>query len=359
MEAYLVLEDGSVYPGTPRGAFREAACEIVFNTSMSGYIEILSDPANIGKGVVMTYPLIGNYGVCREDFESDSLHPEALIVHELCDIPSNFRSEATLEEILKEYNIPCLADIDTRSVVQKLCEKGSMKGIVTDDISDMSRLMKAIADFKCAEPARKVGTKEIYTAGDNNTGAKIAFIDYGTRKSIVKILTDRNCRVTVFPSDTKAETILDGDFGGIFLSDGPGNPAEYDREIKEAAKLFESGKPMLAIGLGYQILALSQGAKVCEMKQGHRGVNHPVRFLENGRTFITSQNHGYAVDGDSLPEGVEVTCENVNDSSVEGISFEGKPVTAVQFTPDANKGASATVFIYNKFIEAAEGAKND
>lgn len=356
MEAYLVLEDGSVYTGTPRGAFREAACEIVFNTSMSGYIEILSDPANIGKGVVMTYPLIGNYGVCREDFESDRLHPEALIVHELCDIPSNFRSEATLEEILKEYNIPCLADIDTRSVVQKLCEKGSMKGIVTDDISDMSRLMKAIADFKCEH---KAGTKEAYTVGGDNTGAKIAFIDYGTRKSVIKILTDRNCRVTVFPACTDAETVLGGDFGGIFLSDGPGNPAEYENEIKEAAKLLESGKPMLAIGLGYQILALSQGAKVYEMKQGHRGVNHPVRFLENGRTFITSQNHGYAVCGESLPEGVEVTCENVNDSSVEGLSFAGKPVTAVAFTPDANKGASATVFIYNKFIEEAEGTKND
>lgn len=357
MEAYLVLEDSSVYPGTPRGAFRETACEIVFNTSMSGYIEILSDPANIGKGVVMTYPLIGNYGVCREDFESDSLHPQALIVHELCDIPSNFRSEATFEEILKEYNIPCLADVDTRSVIQKLCEKGSMKGIVTDDISDMSRIMKAIADFKCEH---KAGTKEVYTAGGDNTGAKIAFIDYGTRKSIVKILTDRNCRVTVFPACTDAETVLSGDFGGIFLSDGPGNPAEYESEIKEAAKLLESGKPMLAIGLGYQILALSQGAKVYEMKQGHRGVNHPVRFFENGRTFITSQNHGYAVCGESLPEGVEVTCENVNDSSVEGLKFESNPAAAaVQFTPDANKGASATVFIYNKFIEEAEGTKND
>lgn len=356
MEAYLVLEDGSVYPGTPRGAFREAACEIVFNTSMSGYIEILSDPANIGKGVVMTYPLIGNYGVCREDFESDRLHPQALIVHELCDIPSNFRSEATLEEILKEYNIPCLADVDTRSVVQKLCEKGSMKGIVTDDISDMSRLMKAMSAFSCD---CKAGTKEVYTAGDNNTGAKIAFIDYGTKKSIVKILTDRNCRVTVFPADTKAETVLEGGFGGIFLSDGPGNPAEYESEIKEAAKLLESGIPMLAIGLGYQILALSQGAKVYKMKQGHRGTNQPVRFAENGRTFITAQNHGYAVDGESLPENAEVTCENVNDSSVEGLSFAGKPVTAVQFTPDSNKGASATVFIYNKFIEEAEGTKND
>lgn len=357
VNAYLVLEDGSFYAGSPRGDFRETVCEFIFNTSMSGYVELLSDPAYSGKGVVMTYPLIGNYGVCREDLESDRLHPSALVVHELCDEPSNFRCEATLDEILKEYSVPCLTGVDTRKIAQTIGAKGAMKGLITDDISDMERCMKLIAGCEETNPAAEVSAKEIKTYGAENDGAKIAFVDFGTRRSIIDILTKRNCAVTVFPCTAKAEEILAGGFDAIFVSNGPGNPAAYEAEAKEIAKLFESGLPMLGIGLGHDIIALSQGGETEKMAHCHFGSNYPVKIKSIGRTFITAQEHSYAVKESAVPANAEISCVNVNDSTVEGLEYDGGRVSTFAFIPDANKGASATVFVYNNFIKKAEESK--
>ncbi len=351
VRAYLVLEDGSVYEGTARGAFKETACEIVFNTSMTGYLEILTDPSYAGQGVVMTYPMIGNYGISREDFESIRLQPCAFIVHELCDTPSNFRCTASLEEVLIEYNIPCLADVDTRSIVKKLRESGTMRGVITEDISDMERVMTLIKSFKQEKLVESVTIDGKRVVGKDNNGPKIALMDFGSKRNITNSLVERGCIVTEYPCFTTAEEIIKTSPDGLMLSNGPGDPADCVNIIKEIKKLYDYGMPTFAICLGHQLMALSQGGTTERMKYGHRGANHPVKFLEKDQTFISTQNHGYMVTGKGLPSNAEVNCINVNDKTVEGVVYHGKPIFTVQFHPEANAGPRDTSFLFDEFIK--------
>ena len=355
-----MLEDGSVYAGTAHGDFKETACEIVFNTSMTGYVEILTDPSYAGQGVVMTYPMIGNYGVCRADFESEKLQPSAFIVHELCDTPSNFRCDGTIDDLLREYHIPCLSGIDTRAVVKKLRESGTMRGVLTADIADKERLMSAIKAFKQDKLVESVTLREKTVLGENNSGAKIALMDFGTKRNIAQSLVKRGCVVTQYPAWTTAEEIIKAAPDRIMLSNGPGDPADCVGMIREIKKLYDYGIPTFAICLGHQLMALANGGETERMKYGHRGANHPVKFLHEDRTYLSSQNHGYMVNGKGLPRNAEINCINVNDKTVEGIVYHGKPVFTVQFHPEANSGPRDTSFLFDKFIKmAAEGRYDD
>lgn len=355
-----MLEDGSVYAGTAHGDFKETACEIVFNTSMTGYVEILTDPSYAGQGVVMTYPMIGNYGVCRADFESEKLQPSAFIVHELCDTPSNFRCDGTIDDLLREFHIPCLSGIDTRAVVKKLRESGTMRGVLTADIADKERLMSAIKAFKQDKLVESVTLREKTVLGENNSGAKIALMDFGTKRNIAQSLVKRGCVVTQYPAWTTAEEIIKAAPDGIMLSNGPGDPADCVGMIREIKKLYDYGIPTFAICLGHQLMALANGGETERMKYGHRGANHPVKFLHEDRTYLSSQNHGYMVNGKGLPRNAEINCINVNDKTVEGIVYHGKPVFTVQFHPEANSGPRDTSFLFDKFIKmAAEGRYDD
>lgn len=354
VRAYLVLEDGSIYEGEARGAFREMACEVVFNTSMTGYLEILTDPSYAGQGVVMTYPMIGNYGVSREDFESTRLQPCAFFLHELCDTPSNFRSTASLESVLNEFDIPCIVGLDTRAIVKKLRESGTMRGMMTDDISNIKHCMEVIGAFRQVGLVESVSITKPEIVGEGNTGPKIALMDFGVKRNIARSLASRGCEVTIYPCFATAEEIIAAKPDGLMLSNGPGDPKDCKGIIREIAKLYDYGMPTFAICLGHQLMALSQGGDTERMKYGHRGANHPVKFLEEDRSYISSQNHGYMVKAEGLPRNAEVNCVNVNDGTVEGVVYHGKPVFTVQFHPEASPGPHDTSFLFDKFIRMIE-----
>lgn len=354
MKAYLVLENGSIYEGTPKGAFRETVCEIVFNNSMTGYFELITDPSSAGQGIVMTYPMIGNYGVNREDFESPNIHCAALIVNELSDKTSNFRCEQPLEDILLEFNIPCVSNIDTRAVVKKIRENGTALGVITEDISDLSRLNDLMKNYKQNKPVESVSTKEPFEAGTENTGFSVAVLDLGTKKYLLDALLDRGCRLTVYPHSASVADIISAGHDGVMISGGPGNPNEYPEIVGRIKELVDKNIPVFATGLGHQLVALSAGAKVQKMKHGHRGGNYPVKYIDDDQTYITAQNHGYEVAAESLPENIKVESVNVNDNTVEGLALVGKPVFTAQFYPDTTGSTHNTSFLFKRFIAMME-----
>ena len=334
-----MLENGAVFEGKAAGKFKETVCEVIFNTSMTGYVEMLSDPSNAGLGVVMTYPLIGNYGVCLEDMESDKLYPAALLVHELCDTPSNFRCEMTLEDFLVKHDIPCVTGLDNRAIVMNVRENGAMKAIITDDISDKDALLGKIKAFELKNAYN--GVNEVVSVD----GVKVAFIDLGARKNFVKAFADRGYAVTKFAS-LNAEEILNGGFEGVVISNGVEDHDTFADTIEEIKKLMDKNMPIFAIGLGHQLVALANGGKVEKMLHGHRGCNYPVRFNEKDKTYITAHNHGYAVT--EAPANADVLCINVNDKTIEGLKYQDKPVMTVQFIPDTVKGPN-TAFLFDDF----------
>ena len=357
MKAILILEDGTVFTGQSIGAPREVISEIVFNTSMTGYLEVLTDPSYAGQAVVMTYPLIGNYGICYEDMESDRPWLDAFIVRELSRIPSNFRSEDTIQNFLLKYDIPGIAGIDTRALTKILREKGTMNGCITTDehyqIDDILPKLKAYTTGKVVE---KVTCKEKYVLeGD---GPKVALLDLGAKRNIARSLNERGCEVTVYPALTSAEEILAANPDGIMLSNGPGDPKECTSVIEEIRKLYASDIPIFAICLGHQLMALANGADTHKMKYGHRGGNHPVRDLSDGRVYISSQNHGYVVDTDNLDPSVAVPAfENVNDGTNEGLSYTGKNIFTVQYHPEACPGPRDSAYLFDRFMKMMEESK--
>ena len=357
MKAFLILEDGTVFTGQSIGAPREVISEIVFNTSMTGYLEVLTDPSYAGQAVVMTYPLIGNYGICYEDMESDRPWLDAFIVRELSRIPSNFRSEDTIQNFLLKYDIPGIAGIDTRALTKILREKGTMNGCITTDehyqIDDILPKLKAYTTGKVVE---KVTCKEKYVLeGD---GPKVALLDLGAKRNIARSLNERGCEVTVYPALTSSEEILAANPDGIMLSNGPGDPKECTSVIEEIRKLYASDIPIFAICLGHQLMALANGADTHKMKYGHRGGNHPVRDLSDGRVYISSQNHGYVVDTDNLDPSVAVPAfENVNDGTNEGLSYTGKNIFTVQFHPEACPGPRDSAYLFDRFMKMMEESK--
>ena len=354
MKAYLILEDGTVFEGTSIGSSREVISEIVFNTSMTGYLEVLTDPSYAGQAVVMTYPLIGNYGICREDMESRQAWPDGYIVRELSRIPSNFRSGDTIDHFLKEQDIPGISGIDTRALTKILREKGTMNGMITTNGDyDLEEVKEKIRQYTVKGVVLKTSVKKPYVLpGD---GKKVALLDCGAKDNIARNLNKRGCEVTVYPADTPAEEILKTNPDGIMLSNGPGDPAENVGISEEVRKLYESSVPIFAICLGHQLMALATGAKTYKLKYGHRGGNHPVKDLETGRVYITSQNHGYAVDEESLDPSVAVPAfVNVNDKTNEGLKYVGKNIFTVQYHPEACPGPLDSGYLFDRFMRMME-----
>ena len=357
MKAFLILEDGTVFTGQSIGAPREVISEIVFNTSMTGYLEVLTDPSYAGQAVVMTYPLIGNYGICYEDMESDRPWLDAFIVRELSRIPSNFRSEDTIQNFLLKYDIPGITGIDTRALTKILREKGTMNGcITTDEHYQIDEILPKLKAYTTGKVVEKVTCKEKYVLeGD---GPKVALLDLGAKRNIARSLNERGCEVTVYPALTSAEEILAANPDGIMLSNGPGDPKECTSVIEEIRKLYASDVPIFAICLGHQLMALANGADTHKMKYGHRGGNHPVRDLSNGRVYISSQNHGYVVDTDNLDPSVAVPAfENVNDGTNEGLSYTGKNIFTVQYHPEACPGPRDSAYLFDRFMKMMEESK--
>lgn len=357
MKAFLILEDGTVFEGTSIGSNKEVISEIVFNTSMTGYLEVLTDPSYAGQAVVMTYPLIGNYGICYEDMESDKPWPDGYIVRELSRIPSNFRSEDTIQNFLKQHDIPGISGIDTRALTKILREKGTMNGMITTTVyHDLSEPVSRMKDYSVTGVVKATScTKSSVLPG---IGKKVALLDLGAKRNIARSLNKRGCEVTIYPCDTPAEQILAANPDGIMLSNGPGDPKENVEVIAEVRKLYQSTVPIFAICLGHQLMALATGADTYKLKYGHRGGNHPVKNLKTGRVYISSQNHGYAVDPDSLDPQVAVSAfVNVNDGTNEGVKYVGKNIFTVQFHPEACPGSLDSGDLFDEFIQMMGGNK--
>jgi len=354
MKAYLILEDGTVFAGTSIGSTREVISEIVFNTSMTGYLEVLTDPSYAGQAVVMTYPLIGNYGICRADMESAKPWPDGCIVRELSRIPSNFRSEDTIQNFLKIHDIPGICGIDTRALTKILREKGTMNGMITTtEYADLTLPIRRMKEYQVTGVVLKTTTKEKYVL--DGPGKRVALMDYGAKRNIARSLNERGCQVTVYPADTPAEAVLADKPDGIMLSNGPGDPQENIQIIEEVKKLYQSDVPIFAICLGHQLMALANGMRTYKLKYGHRGGNHPVKDLETGRVYISSQNHGYVVDTANLNPSVAVPAfVNVNDGTNEGLKYTGKNIFTVQYHPEACPGPQDSSYLFDRFLKMME-----
>ena len=364
MEAYLILEDGTTFTGRSIGSTKDVISEIVFNTSMTGYLEVLTDPSYAGQAVVMTYPLIGNYGICREDMEAKVSNTDGFIVRELSRLGSNFRNEQSIQDFLVEQDIPGIEGIDTRALTKILREKGTMNGMITTKMPEnMEEALAKIKDYSVRGVVDKVTTKEIvsYRPGDLNTDSnvsvskKVAILDVGTKFNIARCLLKRGCEVTIFPARTNPEDILTINPDGIMLTNGPGDPKECTEVIQNLKSLYQSDVPIFAICLGHQLMALATGCDTEKMKYGHRGANHPVKDLETGRVYISSQNHGYMVKEESVPSDIaEVAFINVNDKTVEGLKYKNKNIFTVQFHPEACAGPKDSEVLFDRFIKMME-----
>ena len=351
-KGYLILQDGQVFEGVRFGAETDTVGELVFTTGMCGYVETLTDPSYAGQIVMQTYPLIGNYGIIREDFEG-ACCVKGYVVREYCDTPSNFRTDCDLDTYLKEEGVPGLFGVDTRELTRIIREHGVMNAAICDEIpADLTPIKTyaitgVVEAVSCKEPDR-------YPA-EGEECFRVSLIDYGAKRNIVRELQKRGCTVTVLPASTSAEEILAAGPDGVMLSNGPGDPAENTYQIEQIRKLL--GKvPMFGICLGHQLTALAAGGSTYKLKYGHRGVNQPVRDLNGVRTYITSQNHGYAVDGDTVKLG-KVRFVNANDGTCEGIDYPELKAFTVQFHPEACTGPKDTSFLFDRFVELMKGGR--
>ena len=362
MRAFLILEDGTVYEGRSIGRQKEIISEIVFNTSMTGYEEVLTDPSYTGQAVVMTYPLIGNYGVCEADMQSGKPHADAFIVRDISRLASSWRAENTLQNFLTRHSIGGIAGIDTRDLTRRLRDHGTMNGCITTALYEgeaLSELIRKMKAYRVSGAVERASVREIRryvgargAAEDNPVRKRVALLDAGTKAGIVQSLTARGFDVTVYPSFSSAEEILADQPDGIMISNGPGDPADNTDMIREIRKLALSGIPVFAICLGHQLMALAMGGSTYKLKFGHRGANHTVKDLRTGRVYITSQNHGYAVDESSIPEDIAVPAfRNLNDGTNEGFLYKGRNILTVQFHPEASPGPCDSGFLFDEFAE--------
>ncbi len=356
-KGYLVLADGQVFEGLRFGAEAPggapAVGELVFTTGMCGYVETLTDPSYAGQIVMQTYPLIGNYGIIPEDFEG-ACCVKGYVVRELCGHPSNFRCGGNLDGFLKERNVPGLCGVDTRQITRIIRERGVMNALLCDEVpSDLSALRDYAVSGAVEAVTRK--TAEVFPAEGGSPRFRVALLDYGAKRNIVEELQKRGCEVAVLPAGAAAEEVLDRNPDGVMLSNGPGDPAENAFQIRQIQTLL--GKvPLFGICLGHQLAALAAGGKTYKLKYGHRGVNQPVRDVSGGRTYITSQNHGYAVDGDSVKRG-RVSFLNANDGTCEGMDYPELRAFTVQFHPEARGGPRDTAFLFDRFVELMKGGE--
>jgi carbamoyl-phosphate synthase small subunit len=368
--AILALEDGSLFYGTAIGADGETSGEVVFNTAMTGYQEILTDPSYSRQIVTLTYPHIGNTGINNEDVESDRVHAAGLVIRDLPLMASNWRSQSTLDDYLRRKNIVGIADIDTRRLTRILRNKGSQNGAVVAGphatAEQAMKLAKAFPGLKGMDLAKEVTSDKTWswsqTEWDISNGYgeraesrfKVVAYDYGVKLNILRMLAARGCDITVVPAQTPASDVLAMNPDGVFLSNGPGDPEPCDYAIKAIRELLETEIPVFGICLGHQLLALASGARSVKMGHGHHGANHPVQKLSDGTVMITSQNHGFAVDEDSLPANLEATHKSLFDGSLQGIRRTDKPAYSFQGHPEASPGPHDVAPLFDEFIRLME-----
>jgi len=384
-KAILTLEDGSVYEGNIFGSEADAYGEVVFNTSMTGYQEMLTDPSYAGQIVVPTYPLIGNYGINKHDFESKKIQVRGFVVKEECLEPNHYLSGKTLDEFLKEYDIPGIYGVDTRAITRKLRSAGVMLGAITSDKPETALdRIKGLPDYGSTDFARQVTTEKPYSWGppcdtcelrfpcfaDGDTCLcgqasareaqearyRIVVLDCGLKYTILRMMCGRGCRVTAVPCTMSARDILKLAPDGVILSPGPGNPEVLDYIVDTVRELADK-KPIMGICMGNQLIARAFGAKTFKLKFGHRGSNHPVKDLADGRVHITSQNHGYATDPDSLKDGLEVSHINLNDGTVEGLRHKELPIFSIQYHSEASPGPLDNTYLFEKFLKMVRDKK--
>lgn len=351
-ERKLFLEDGSVYAGAPFGAKKDVVCEVVFNTSMTGYQEIVSDPSYTDQGVVMSYPLIGNYGITDEDFESKLIAPSAFIVRDYNDQPSNFRYTKTLSELLEEADIPGITGIDTRKLVRNIRDTGAKRAFITDEDITVDEAVEVIKSKPVPrDQVKRVSCKKRWYARTANPVFSVVAIDCGMKQNIVRSLCLHGCNVTVVPYDTAPEEIINMKPDGVFISNGPGDPEDVP-EVIGTIQALKGKLSIFGICLGHQLISLACGAKTYKLKFGHHGGNHPVKDLQTGRIEITSQNHNYAVDESSLAgTGLEVTHINLLDGTVEGVAAPEQLLRSVQYHPESAPGPEDSGYLFDIFIE--------
>lgn len=355
--AYLILENGTVFEGKAFGAEKETTGELVFTTAMTGYLETLTDPSYYGQVVIQTFPLIGNYGVIPADFESDSPSLKGYIVRDWCQAPSNFRCEGDLDTFLKESGIPGIYGVDTRALTRIVREYGVLncKIAYSPEVSEAELAQIKRYVITDAVESTTISNKQSFEA--ENGDLNVVLMDFGAKHNIGRELVKRGCNLTVVPGNTTADEILAMNPDGVMLSNGPGDPSANTQIIEQLKKLCEHKIPTFGICLGHQLLALSQGAKTEKLKYGHRGANQPARELETGRVYITSQNHGYAVVNDSMPQNGKVSFVNGNDGTCEGVNYTDMPAFSVQFHPEACGGPHDTAFLFDRFIELMKNNK--
>jgi carbamoyl-phosphate synthase small subunit len=348
MEGKLILENGISLKGISFGSKETKVGEVVFNTSMTGYQEILTDPSYFGQIVVMTYPLIGNYGINFSDLQSDSVKVRGFVIREKCEHPSNFRKEMTLEKYLDFEKVFGLEKVDTRFLTKTLRKEGTVNGILTNENLTEKEVKALFQNFSKKKFVDSVSTKKEYEikGGEIN----LSVIDFGVKANILKEFNRRNCNIRVYPYKTKAEKILETNPDLVFLSNGPGDPKDLEESIEEIKKII-GVKPIVGICLGHQLLSLTVGGDTKKMKYGHRGGNHPVKDLKTNKIFITSQNHGYIVEEKTLPKNVEITHINLNDNTVEGIESTELMFKSIQYHPEASPGPIESDYIFDEFID--------
>ncbi len=345
--AYLLLANGEVFEGKRIGATADSLGELVFTTGMTGYMETITDPSYAGQIVVQTFPLIGNYGVISADFEGKSAI-RGYVVRDICDAPSNFRSEYELDKFLKDNGIPGICGVDTRQITRIIRRSGVMNALICDTLPDDR---SALGNYRVTDVLSQVTAEKTETYGAyGEKKYSVSLMDYGAKRNIVENLRRRGCEVTVYPASTEAEAILESDSDGIMLSNGPGDPAENVFQIAQIRKMLGK-KPIFGICLGHQLTALAAGGQTYKLKFGHRGANQPVKDLATGRVYITSQNHGYAVNADSLGGVGELSFVNANDGSCEGMTYSDLDCFTVQFHPEAAAGPHDTEHLFDRFIQ--------
>ena len=361
-KAILYLEDGLFFTGKSLGSLGETSGEVCFNTGMTGYQEILTDPSYAKQMIAMCSPHIGNYGSNDSDIESSKIYATGFIIKSESIVSSNWRSTASLKEFLKAHNVVGIQDIDTRALTIHIRDKGAMNGIISTrdfDIKSLRKKMKKIPSMEGLDLAKEVSiNRKKILSPKNKTKYRIAAIDYGMKSNIYKIMLEHDSEICLFPATTKAKTILDYNPDGIFLSNGPGDPSAVTYAIESVKELLKLKIPIFGICLGHQILALALGAKTFKLKFGHRGCNHPVKNKNMGNVEITSQNHGFAVDSKTIPENVEITHYSLNDNTVEGISCNDNPAFSVQYHPESSPGPHDSRYLFEKFLKLINDFKN-
>lgn len=357
--AWLLLQDGTLLKGISFGAKGTSGGEICFNTGMTGYQEVFTDPSYTGQVLIMNNAYIGNYGVKKEDVESSSVKIKGLICKNISHRYSRMTADEGLEEYLIQNNIVAISDVDTRALVQHIRSKGAMNCIISTEIGDEAALRAELAkvpDMAGLELSSQVSTKEPYTIGSPNAPIRIAVMDFGVKQHILQCLADRNAYMKVFPAKTELSTLLEFRPNGYFISNGPGDPASMDYAVKTVRQILETKKPFFGICLGHQLLARANDIPTFKMHHGHRGLNHPVKNLMTGKSEITTQNHGFGVDPNALKDHpyIEVTHVNLNDGSIEGIRLKNKPAFSVQYHPESTPGPHDSRYLFDDFIAMIE-----